>query len=316
MILLLIYAVLLLVAVLVAELASRSVLSTSVLFLLGGFLAGPGGLGWIALSPDRPGLDLFVEITLFAVLFGDGMRLPPREVGPAWRLAGRALLLGMPLVFAVTTWLAHAVAGLDWTPALLVGAVLAPTDPVFAAALIGREDVPVRLRNLLNVESGVNDGLALPAVLLLLAGAGDALRGAAPLPLFGEVVSELLKLGALLLLGVLVAPKSWSDLGPAAWIFAGLVLVIARPLPLLAVFLGSPLDRRERIAAAWFGPRGFASVAYALLVQRSGIAGSRHIYHLLALVIAVSIVAHSSTDVLVARWFHEQEEQPAEGRPA
>jgi NhaP-type Na+/H+ or K+/H+ antiporter len=53
-------------------------------------------------------------------------------------------------------------------PVVLIGAILSPTDPVFAAAIVGREEVPVRLRHLLNVESGLNDGLALPVVLVLL----------------------------------------------------------------------------------------------------------------------------------------------------
>jgi len=52
---------------------------------------------------------------------------------------------------------------------VVVAAVLAPTDPVFAAAIVGREEVPGRLRHLLNVESGLNDGLALPVVMVLLA---------------------------------------------------------------------------------------------------------------------------------------------------
>lgn len=51
---------------------------------------------------------------------------------------------------------------------MLLGAVLAPTDPVFAAALVGRDDVPARPRSLLNIESGLNDGLALPVVLVLI----------------------------------------------------------------------------------------------------------------------------------------------------
>jgi len=67
---------------------------------------------------------------------------------------------------------------LDWTTSFLVGAVLAPTDPVFASAIVGRREVPARLRQLLNVESGVNDGLALPVVLLLIAAAGP-MSGAA-----------------------------------------------------------------------------------------------------------------------------------------
>ena len=58
---------------------------------------------------------------------------------------------------------------LSWIQALLVGAVLSPTDPMFAAAIVQREDIPDRLRRRLNVESGVNDGLALPVVLILRA---------------------------------------------------------------------------------------------------------------------------------------------------
>ena len=80
---------------------------------------------------------------------------------------GRALGWGLPL-----TLLGHGgggalVAGLGWAESLLIGAILAPTDPVFAAALVGNDKVPARLRHLLNVESGVNDGLALPFVVVL-----------------------------------------------------------------------------------------------------------------------------------------------------
>ena len=93
----------------------------------------------------------------------------------AWRLPGRALLLGLPLTLALTAVFAHYIAGLPWLESFLLGAILAPTDPVFAAAIVGREEVPGRLRHLLNVESGVNDGLALPIVLVLLAATGGGI---------------------------------------------------------------------------------------------------------------------------------------------
>lgn len=91
----------------------------------------------------------------------------------------------MPLTMAGTAVFAHYVAGLPWTQAWLVGAVLSPTDPVFAAAIVGRSDVPRRLRHLLNVESGVNDGPALPVVVVLLAVVGE--RDADPLTLLEEL---------------------------------------------------------------------------------------------------------------------------------
>ena len=81
---------------------------------------------------------------------------------------GRALGLGMPLTFIGIALLTKACTPLDWTASFLVGAILSPTDPVFAAAIVGRTDVPIRLRRLLNVESGLNDGLALPVVVVLI----------------------------------------------------------------------------------------------------------------------------------------------------
>jgi NhaP-type Na+/H+ or K+/H+ antiporter len=72
------------------------------------------------------------------VLFTDGMEAGLNELRGAWKLPGRALLFGMPLTFAGISLLARWLGGLGWTEAFLVGAVLSPTDPVFAAAIVGR----------------------------------------------------------------------------------------------------------------------------------------------------------------------------------
>jgi NhaP-type Na+/H+ or K+/H+ antiporter len=86
---------------------------------------------------------------------------------------------------------------------------------------------------------------------------------------------------------------------------------VARPVALWLSFLRSGLDLREQAAAMWFGPKGFASVVYGLLVLESGIAAADDIFHLVALTIVLSILLHSSTDVVVARAFDEQAEMPA-----
>src|SRR5918995_1022736 len=172
--LLLTFAAVLLAAVLVSALAHRTVLSTAVLFLAAGFVLGEGVTGVVPLTPDSPAVGGLAELALFAVLFTDGMRIGWPDLRSAWRLPGRALGWGLPLTLLGTALLARFVAGLDWPEALLLGAVLAPTDPVFAAALVGNERVPARLRHLLNVESGVNDGLALPFVIVLLEIARDS----------------------------------------------------------------------------------------------------------------------------------------------
>ncbi|MFI7154634.1 cation:proton antiporter [Nonomuraea sp. NPDC050022] len=69
-----------------------------------------------------------------------------RNCASAWRLPGQALGWGLPLTLAITAVGAHYLVGLGWTESLLIGAILAPTDPVFAAALVGNEKVPPRLR--------------------------------------------------------------------------------------------------------------------------------------------------------------------------
>jgi NhaP-type Na+/H+ or K+/H+ antiporter len=393
---LLAFAALLLVAVLVSSLAHRTILSVSVLFLAGGFVLGEAGFGLVPVGSEDDRLFVLAELALFGVLFTDGMRVGVQDLRRAWRLPGRALLLGMPLTFVITSGLAHWLAGLDWTDAFLVGAVLAPTDPVFAAAIVGREEIPGRLRHLLNVESGVNDGLALPVVIVLLAAAGgseDSSAGgllseiglglligvAVPLvaiwlerrswlsastlyePLnalaigllvlalllatkgnlflgafsagmtvattgpqlrvafdhFGELVAELLKLAALMVFGAALSWEFFGDISAGGWLFVVLVLLAARPAALLLALVRSRLNRRERLAAAWFGPKGFASVVYGLLVLESGIDGAAQLYHLIAVVIVLSILAHSSTDVLVARWFDDAEagaDQPGADR--
>src|ERR687889_856320 len=168
-VLLLTYALVLLLAVLVSALAKRTILSTAVLFLAAGFVLGPDVTGVLDVRADTPLVGTLAELALFAVLFTDGMRVGWADLRSAWRLPGRALGWGLPLTLLITAVAAHYVAGLGWSESLLIGAILSPTDPVFASALVGNEKVPARLRHLLNVESGVNDGLALPFVIVFLA---------------------------------------------------------------------------------------------------------------------------------------------------
>ncbi|NKZ05469.1 cation:proton antiporter [Actinomadura latina] len=388
--LLLAFSALLLLAVLVSNLAHRTVLSTAALFLVGGFLLGDGVTDLVSLQPGDAIVSRLAELALFAVLFTDGMHAGWQDLRSAWRLPGRALGWGLPLTLGITALFAHYLVGLGWVEALLIAAVLTPTDPVFAAALVGNEKVPPRLRHLLNVESGVNDGLILPFVVVFLAIAqgeeslhlgelagelagglaiGVAIPWAAIMlvrtrwfaispkyePLnavaigllvlataqathgnlflaafaagvtvatvghrhreafeeFGELVAELLKLAALLVFGALLSPAFLGDVGWTGWAFAVLALVVARPVAIWVSFLRSRLTMREQAAVMWFGPKGFASVVYGLLVLESGIAAGDHIFHLVGATIALSILAHSSTDILVARSFDDEREVPA-----
>ena len=100
--LLLVFSLLLLTAVLVSNLAHRTVVSTAALFLIGGFVLGEGSLGVIKIEPGDPLVAELAELALFSVLFTDGMRVGLPELRSAWRLPGRALVFGLPLTLAMT----------------------------------------------------------------------------------------------------------------------------------------------------------------------------------------------------------------------
>lgn len=205
MVLVLVFGVALLVAVLLSGVAARSVLSTSLLFLVAGALVGDGVLGWIHVTPDSAIVSDAADIALFTVLFTDGAKLRRLRGEGSWQGPLRALGIGMPLTFVLVALLAHYLAELDWLPALLAGAVLAPTDPVFASAIVSRTDVPARLRRLLSIESGLNDGLALPVVLLLLASTGFVSPHEPT-----SVPQVLLELGGGVLLGIVAPVAAWA----------------------------------------------------------------------------------------------------------
>jgi sodium/hydrogen antiporter len=163
-------AVLLLMALSSAYLRPLPI-STSAIYLALGAAIGPLGLGWlqIGLGEAIPWFERLTEIAVVLVLFVGGLklRLPLRH--PAWvaayRLAGPVMvasILGVALF-------ARLVLGLDTATALLVGAVLAPTDPVLAGMVkVGSAGDHDRMRYGLSGEAGLNDGTAFPFVVLAL----------------------------------------------------------------------------------------------------------------------------------------------------
>lgn len=108
----------------------------------------------------------FLELTLALVLFADAARIDPAKLRRDYAWPSRMLLIGMPLAIAggalAGAWLLGAGLGM----ALLVGVILAPTDAALAEPVLETERLPVRIRQTLNIESGLNDGLALPALLV------------------------------------------------------------------------------------------------------------------------------------------------------
>ncbi len=386
MLFLLAFAIALLMAVLLSGVAARTVFSTTILFLIAGMFLGSLHIPLVEdLTSSQPFLSQFVTLAMLAVLYPDGMEINLKELRRDWELPAKALLLGLPLTILIIAFFAHEFVGLYWYQALLVGAVLSPTDPVVAAAII-QPNVPPKLRNLINVESGLNDGLALPIILAILSIFGfrqaslgswvfEILLGFAIglvipwllarlanlrqnlisdeyAPLFGfgvlllivstgylvhanvfiaayaggigmatftknysksfltigNPLAELMKLAAILLFGAFVSLDFLRGITVTQVVFAILVLFLARPLAFLITLFRSSLPWRERATAAWFGPRGFASVVYALLIVSYGVDRSKNLFALISWVILFSIVLHSTTDQLIAHWIGQEPE--------
>jgi NhaP-type Na+/H+ or K+/H+ antiporter len=114
-------------------------------------------------------LYTIAEIALYSVLFSDGMKTGGfRILLNRWQPIVRTLGIGMPINIALLAAMAHWLVGFGWRSSLALGAVLSPTDPVFVSAFLDFEAVPAAVKETLTVESGFNDGLALPAIFLLL----------------------------------------------------------------------------------------------------------------------------------------------------
>jgi sodium/hydrogen antiporter len=150
---------------LLSGLARRSFLSLTALFVLCGFALGKGGLE--VLEPDASGgfVQALATVALIVILFRDGLEVEVEMLQSEWRLPLRKLVLAMPITAAIVSCAAHALTDLGWTECLLLGALLSPTDPVLSSSVVTNPRVPRLVRHSLNLESGLNDGLALPAVL-------------------------------------------------------------------------------------------------------------------------------------------------------
>lgn len=168
---------LLVVGALLSGLAGRSFLSLTALFVLVGFALGADGLDVLRFEARSPFVSELATIALVVILFRDGLEVEAEMLQTAWGPPLRKLVLGMPITAGIVALVTHALTGLGWTESFLVGALLSPTDPVLSSTVVTNPRVPRLVRHSLNLESGLNDGLALAPVLALLAalqaGRGD-----------------------------------------------------------------------------------------------------------------------------------------------
>jgi len=167
-----------------------TVLSASVLSVALGILLAAVGI--VEVEPGDRAIVELIELALVLTLFSDGMFVERELLRRHWSPVARSLVIAMPITLALLALAAKALfPDLSWAGAFLLGAVLSPTDPVVTSAVVTSRLVPSSVRHTLNLESGLNDGLALPFVLFFLVLAspgGDA--GAEAMKPLPKVTSE------------------------------------------------------------------------------------------------------------------------------
>jgi sodium/hydrogen antiporter len=165
--------IVIMVAALLSGLIERSGMPQVVVFLAIGAALGPAGLGVLDLGLDSPALRVVATLSLTLVLFTDALTLDLSEVqrhtALALRVVGPGTLLSAALVAAAGWW----VLGLSWPAATILGAALASTDPVLLRSLLGRRDIPQTVRQALRLESGLNDVVLLPVLIIAMAFLGQ-----------------------------------------------------------------------------------------------------------------------------------------------
>lgn len=371
----------------IAGAVERTWISGPIIFTLFGFAVGPVGLDLLSLEADREMIKALAEVTLAMVLFTDAASADIRVLKKTSGLPLRLLLIGLPLTillgFGTGVLLFN---DLSILAIAVLATMLAPTDAALGKAVVTNAVVPDQVRQGLNVESGLNDGICVPILYVFLALALDQAGDQGPRALALELVVKEIGIGLVVGLaltyvavrllniarqrdwltetwiqipvialalscfavaqllggsgfiaafsgGLLVAvmdvhvPKhardefllasegtgdtlaliTWVIFGSAvvgqavtnfSWtilLYAMLSLTVIRMLPVFLSLTGSGIDTEGKLFIGWFGPRGLASIVFAVIVIESDLPESGALTMTVACTIILSIIAHGIT---------------------
>lgn len=154
---------------LLARKIDQADITAPMVFTLAGIVSGPLMLGWVDTQLSNPGIMLVAELTLAIVLFSDASRIRRRHLIQFERFPIRLLAIGLPLTILCGAVIAHWLLGVSWLFAFILATILTPTDAALAQSVMDKKEIDRNLRRSINVESGLNDGIALPLLLMLLA---------------------------------------------------------------------------------------------------------------------------------------------------
>jgi sodium/hydrogen antiporter len=375
----------------VSQLLTNSPVTPAIVVVAVGVLVGPLVLDDVTLGPTSSTVRRLAEATLAVVLFSDASRINLRALRRQAAIPVRLLGVGLPLTIALGAVVALVLFGsFSLSDAMILGVILAPTDAGLGSAVVTDTRLPQLVRQSLNVESGLNDGICVPLLLIVLATASGAGGASHPATVIGEeigygligglasgvlaaaivilagrrrliedawrqiipVAAAVLAYGiaiglggsgfiaafvAGLMFGLIARESAISTmrfteetgallnavtflvfgavlLGPAleqvGWqiaLYALLSLTIVRTLP-VAISLWGTHARRPTVAfIGWFGPRGLASIVFAVIVEDTFHADAGTILTACYLTVGLSVLLHGiSAAPLVnryARWY-------------
>ncbi len=367
----------------IAGAVERTWVSGPILFTAFGLVIGPVGLNLLSFETDRETIRTAAELTLALVLFTDAAGTNMGVLKKTLGLPTRLLLVGLPLTillgYGVGVLLVETLTLLE---VALVATMLAPTDAALGNAVVTNEAVPEDVRQGLNVESGLNDGICVPILFVFLALATGKAGDSGPWDLAIKLVAEEIGIGLAvgllitaaagllltfawrrqwlthtwiqipvvalalgcfatsqalggsgfiaaftggLLFGVLTKDHreqflraaegtgdtlsliTWVIFGSAvvgqaighfSWlilIYAILSLTVIRILPVFVSLWGGPLNNEEKLFVGWFGPRGLASIVFAVIVVNAGLPHGGAIAMVVVCTVLLSILAHGVT---------------------
>jgi len=380
---------------LVAGRVERAAASGPIVFVGAGLLMGPLGLSWFDGSVSNTELRVLADLTLALILFIDAANADLAILKRQFRIPSRMLLFGLPgVIFLGTLTAALLFDALSLFEAAILGTMLAATDAALGKAVVTNKAVPAQIREGLNIESGLNDGMCVPILLVFIAltlGSG-AEGGGTMLAL--ELVTREIGIGLVVGLGltaigtwalrwcrdkgwvteiwkqvtivalaiacfsvaqslhgsgyiaaftggllfgfrakdathrlVLAAEGTGETLALLTWfvfgaavigqsieyftwemlVYALLSLTVIRMLPVFLSLSGTGESTASKLFLGWFGPRGLASIVFAIIVINKDVPEGKFIAMVVVLTVFFSLVAHGVSANPLARLLGKKE---------
>lgn len=246
-------AIFIIVYGLISKRLESTIISAPIIFVLFGLLLCHKVTGLVS-SEDNVFIETIANLTLILVLFIDASRIDLSLLRKEGDLPIVLLVIGLPLTIILGVIIALLLfSGLSIWEAAIIATILAPTDAALAQAVINSERVPGCIRQALNVESGLNDGICLPILLLFISLAGSS-EGSQSASYWIKFTSSQLILGPVV--GVIIGyigAKAVSLAVKNEWMSGNFERLSGLALPLIAFFLAEPIDGNGFMAAFFAG---------------------------------------------------------------